>query len=107
MGAPPVPIPFHRALFQTPSEVAQANQDKGSSSDEAPVRDVRKGKAPRSDASPERTNRQFSDVILCDPLPRHYMPPAIGEYNETTNPDDHLSKFDSTATLHQYTDGVK
>ncbi|XP_042396695.1 neurofilament heavy polypeptide-like [Zingiber officinale] len=36
--APPAPIPFHRALFQTPSEVAQANLDRGSSSDEATER---------------------------------------------------------------------
>ncbi|XP_042426248.1 uncharacterized protein LOC122014132 [Zingiber officinale] len=42
-----------------------------------------------------------------DPLPRHYTPLAIGEYNGSTDPDDHLAKFDNATTLHQYTDGVK
>ncbi|XP_042453673.1 uncharacterized protein LOC122038127 [Zingiber officinale] len=42
-----------------------------------------------------------------DPLPRHYTSLAIGEYNGSTDPDDHLAKFDNAATLHQYTDGVK
>ena len=104
---PPATVPFHRALFRTPPEAATANRDRGSSSDEVPMRDNRKGKAPRADASPKRVNRQFLEAILKDPLPKHYVPPAIGEYNGTTDPDDHLDKFDNTATLHQYTDGVK
>ncbi|XP_042410035.1 uncharacterized protein LOC121999415 [Zingiber officinale] len=102
--APTAPIPFHRALFQTPSELAQANQG---SSDEAPVREARKGKASRTESSPERINRQFSEAILQDPLPKHYAPLAIEEYNGTTDSDDHLGKFDNAATHHQYTDGVK
>ncbi|XP_042410156.1 uncharacterized protein LOC121999560 [Zingiber officinale] len=89
---------------QTPSELTQANQG---ASDEAPVRDARKGKAPRTESSPERINRQFSEAILQDPLPKHYAPLVIGEYNGTIDPDDHLSKFDNATTLHQYTDGVK
>ncbi|KAG6472847.1 hypothetical protein ZIOFF_070325 [Zingiber officinale] len=104
--APQAIVAFHRALFRTP-EVAATNRDRGSSSDERPRRDDRKGKAPRADASPERINRQFSEAILREPLPKHYVPPTIGEYNGTTDPDDHLGKFDNTATLHQYTDGVK
>ncbi|XP_042446558.1 uncharacterized protein LOC122031516 [Zingiber officinale] len=31
----------------------------------------------------------------------------IEEYNGSTDPDDHLGKFDNAATLHQYTNGVK
>ncbi|XP_042466307.1 uncharacterized protein LOC122048857 [Zingiber officinale] len=85
--APPAPIPFHWALFQTPSELALANQG---SSDEAPVRDARKGKAPRAEPSPERVNRQFSEAILQDPLPKHYAPISIREYSGATDPDDHL-----------------
>ncbi|XP_042441425.1 uncharacterized protein LOC122026771 [Zingiber officinale] len=42
-----------------------------------------------------------------DPLPRHYTPLEIGEYNGSVDLDDHLAKFDNAATLHQYTDGVK
>ncbi|XP_042472021.1 uncharacterized protein LOC122054163 [Zingiber officinale] len=42
-----------------------------------------------------------------DPLPRHYTPLAIGQYNRSADPYDHLAKFDNAATLHQYTDGVK
>ncbi|XP_042450383.1 uncharacterized protein LOC122035045 [Zingiber officinale] len=77
--APFAPIPFHRTLFETPSEGAQANLDRGSSSDEAPIYDIRKGKAPRMESSPERINRQFSEAILRDPLLRHYTAPTIGE----------------------------
>ena len=61
--APQATVAFHRALFRTP-EAAAAHRDRGSSSDEIPRRDDRKGKAPRSDASPERINRQFSEAIL-------------------------------------------
>ncbi|KAG6485736.1 hypothetical protein ZIOFF_054301 [Zingiber officinale] len=104
--APQATVAFHRALFRTP-ETVPARKDRGSSSDKMPRRDARKGKAPRADSSPERINRQFLEVILRDPLPKHYVPPTIGEYNGTTDPDDHLGKFDNTATLHQYTDGVK
>ncbi|XP_042467478.1 uncharacterized protein LOC122050653 [Zingiber officinale] len=106
--APNAPIPFHRALFRTPSEEGgRARRDRGSSSDEALERDARKGKAPRDGDSPERINDQFSRGIMEDPLPRHYTPLAIGEYNGSADPDDHLAKFDNAATLHQYTDGVK
>ncbi|XP_042423390.1 uncharacterized protein LOC122011007 [Zingiber officinale] len=106
--APNVSIPFHQALFRMPSEEGgRAHRDRGSSLDEAPERDARKGKAPRDGDSPERINDQFSRGIMEDPLPRHYTPLAIGEYNGSANPDDHLAKFDNAATLHQYTDGVK
>ncbi|XP_042400764.1 uncharacterized protein LOC121990755 [Zingiber officinale] len=106
--APNAPIPFHRALFRTPlEEGGRARRDRGSSSDEAPERDARKGKAPRDGDSPERINDQFSRGIMEDPLPRHYTPLAIGEYNGSADPDGHLAKFDNAATLHQYTDGVK
>ncbi|XP_042388007.1 uncharacterized protein LOC121980107 [Zingiber officinale] len=84
---PPTPIPFHRTLFQTPSELALANQG---SSDEAPARDVRRGKEPQTESSLERINRQFSEAILQDPLPKHYAPLAIEEYSGATDPNDHL-----------------
>ncbi|XP_042472460.1 uncharacterized protein LOC122055143 [Zingiber officinale] len=42
-----------------------------------------------------------------DPLPRHYTPLVIGEYNGSVDLDDHLAKFDNAVILHQYIDGVK
>ena len=46
--APHATVPFHRALFRTPPEAAAVNRERGSSSDEVPIRDNRKGKVPPS-----------------------------------------------------------
>ncbi|XP_042380151.1 uncharacterized protein LOC121972564 [Zingiber officinale] len=77
------------------------------SSDEAPMKENRKGKAITSDSSPERIVIPFSWRVLDDPLPKHYQTLNIGEYSRTTDLEDHLSKFESAVLLQQFTDGVK
>ncbi|KAL0451344.1 UNVERIFIED_CONTAM: hypothetical protein Slati_1112500 [Sesamum latifolium] len=44
---------------------------------------------------------------MADELPLNCRTPAIAEYDGTTDPMEHLSRFKNTALLHRYTDGVK
>ncbi|XP_042442904.1 uncharacterized protein LOC122027957 [Zingiber officinale] len=60
-----------------------------------------------SDSSPERIVTPFAQRILDDPLLKHYQNLNIGEHSGTTDPEDHLSKFESAALLQQFPDGVK
>ncbi|XP_042467528.1 uncharacterized protein LOC122050709 [Zingiber officinale] len=49
----------------------------------------------------------FSSKILEEKLPKGYRPPAIGEYDGSKDPEDHLCKFRNSALLHQHSDAVK
>ncbi|XP_042373408.1 uncharacterized protein LOC121967085 [Zingiber officinale] len=49
----------------------------------------------------------FSLRVLEEKLPKGYKPPAIGEYDGSKDPEDHLRKFRNAALLHQYSDVVK
>ncbi|KAL0336559.1 UNVERIFIED_CONTAM: hypothetical protein Sradi_4867800 [Sesamum radiatum] len=40
-------------------------------------------------------------------LLENYRTPAIAEYDGTTDPQEHLSRFENTTLLHRYTDGIK
>ncbi|KAL0412327.1 UNVERIFIED_CONTAM: hypothetical protein Sradi_1434400 [Sesamum radiatum] len=44
---------------------------------------------------------------MTDKLPLNCRTPAIAEYNGTTDPMEHLSRFENAALLHRYTDGIK
>ncbi|KAL0444470.1 UNVERIFIED_CONTAM: hypothetical protein Slati_2169700 [Sesamum latifolium] len=44
---------------------------------------------------------------MADELPINYRTPAIAEYNGTSDPMEHLSRFENAALLHRYTDGIK
>lgn len=48
----------------------------------------------------------FTIDVLEDPLPSHFKPVSY-EYNGTTDLEDHVSKFENVALLHQYIEGVK
>ncbi|XP_042426235.1 uncharacterized protein LOC122014118 [Zingiber officinale] len=73
-------------------------------------RNSRKGKAivlrkePRTKADEKVP---FSSRVLEEKLPKGYRPPAIGEYDGSKDPEDHLRKFRNVALLHQYNDAVK
>lgn len=41
-----------------------------------------------------------------DPLPPHFKPVSY-EYDGTTNPKEHVAKFENVAMLHQYSEGVE
>ncbi|KAL0437587.1 UNVERIFIED_CONTAM: hypothetical protein Sradi_0466600 [Sesamum radiatum] len=44
---------------------------------------------------------------MVDELPMNCRTPAIAEYDGTTDPMEHLSRFENAALLHQYTDRIK
>ncbi|KAL0445159.1 UNVERIFIED_CONTAM: hypothetical protein Slati_2238600 [Sesamum latifolium] len=44
---------------------------------------------------------------MADELPMNLRTPAIAEYDGTSDAMEHLSRFENTALLHRYTDGIK
>ncbi|KAL0433281.1 UNVERIFIED_CONTAM: hypothetical protein Slati_2662400 [Sesamum latifolium] len=44
---------------------------------------------------------------MTDELPVNCRTPAIVEYDGTTDPQEHLSRFENAALLHRYTNGIK
>ncbi|XP_042437293.1 uncharacterized protein LOC122023301 [Zingiber officinale] len=60
-----------------------------------------------SDSSPERIATPFSQRVLDDPLPKRYQNLNVGEYSGTTDPEDHLAKFENASLLQQFSDRVK
>ncbi|KAL0457778.1 UNVERIFIED_CONTAM: hypothetical protein Slati_0405000 [Sesamum latifolium] len=44
---------------------------------------------------------------MADELPLNCRTSAIAEYDGTTDPMEHLSRFENAALLHRYTDGIK
>ncbi|KAL0447351.1 UNVERIFIED_CONTAM: hypothetical protein Slati_1863000 [Sesamum latifolium] len=55
----------------------------------------------------ERQGVPFTDTVMENELPLNCRTPAIAEYDGTTDPMEHLSRFENAALLHRYTDGIK
>ncbi|KAL0451200.1 UNVERIFIED_CONTAM: hypothetical protein Slati_1098100 [Sesamum latifolium] len=55
----------------------------------------------------EQVGIPFTEGVMADELPVNYRTPAIAEYNGTTDPQEHLSRFENVALLHRYTNGIK
>ncbi|KAL0394907.1 UNVERIFIED_CONTAM: hypothetical protein Slati_4456900 [Sesamum latifolium] len=55
----------------------------------------------------ERQGVPFIETVMADELPLNCHTPAIAEYDGTTDPMEHLSRFENAALLHRYTDGIK
>ncbi|KAL0361006.1 UNVERIFIED_CONTAM: hypothetical protein Sradi_3785100 [Sesamum radiatum] len=55
----------------------------------------------------EQAGIPFTDEVMADELLVNCRIPAIAEYDGTTNPQEHLSRFENAALLHRYTDGTK
>ncbi|KAL0288703.1 UNVERIFIED_CONTAM: hypothetical protein Sradi_7091600 [Sesamum radiatum] len=49
----------------------------------------------------------FTEEVIADELPVSCPTPAIVEYDNTNDPEEHLSRFENAALLHRYTDGIK
>ncbi|KAL0455806.1 UNVERIFIED_CONTAM: hypothetical protein Slati_0919800 [Sesamum latifolium] len=49
----------------------------------------------------------FTEEIMAYELPMNCRTTAIAEYDGTTDPQEHLSRFKNAALLHRYTDGIK
>ncbi|KAL0370771.1 UNVERIFIED_CONTAM: hypothetical protein Sangu_0395200 [Sesamum angustifolium] len=55
----------------------------------------------------ERASIPFMEGVMADELPMNYRTPAIAEYDGTTDPQEHLSRFENAILLHRYTNGIK
>ncbi|KAK4406538.1 hypothetical protein Sango_0660300 [Sesamum angolense] len=55
-----------------------------------------------------RTNGHplFTEGVIVDELPVNCHTPAIAKYDGTTDPQEHLSRFENAALLHRYTGGI-
>ncbi|XP_073286802.1 uncharacterized protein [Primulina huaijiensis] len=49
----------------------------------------------------------FSDIIVREPLPRHFKLAKIKDYDGSSNPEEHLARFENMAMLHCYGDQIK
>ncbi|KAG8382902.1 hypothetical protein BUALT_Bualt05G0128000 [Buddleja alternifolia] len=47
----------------------------------------------------------FGPQVLANGLPDNFWAPNITEYDGSSDPTEHLWKFENCALLHQYTDG--
>ncbi|KAL0448383.1 UNVERIFIED_CONTAM: hypothetical protein Slati_1394700 [Sesamum latifolium] len=57
--------------------------------------------------SEEQAGIPFIEGVIADELPVNCRTPAIAEYDGTTDPQEHLSRFENASLLHRYTDGIK
>ncbi|KAL0433572.1 UNVERIFIED_CONTAM: hypothetical protein Slati_2691500 [Sesamum latifolium] len=55
----------------------------------------------------ERQGVPFTDTVMADELPLNCRTPAIAEYDGTTDPMEHLSRFENAALLYRYNDEIK
>ncbi|KAL0302899.1 UNVERIFIED_CONTAM: hypothetical protein Sradi_6158000 [Sesamum radiatum] len=55
----------------------------------------------------EQPGIPFTEEVMADELPVNCRTPAIAEYDGTTDPQEHLSRFKNTALLHRYTNDIK
>ncbi|KAL0385988.1 UNVERIFIED_CONTAM: hypothetical protein Sradi_2993100 [Sesamum radiatum] len=55
----------------------------------------------------EQQGIPFTETVMEDELPLNCCTPAIAENDGTTDPREHLSRFENAALLHRYTDGIK
>ncbi|XP_075475736.1 uncharacterized protein LOC142510627 [Primulina tabacum] len=49
----------------------------------------------------------FSDVIVREPLPGHFKSAKIKGYDGSSDPEEHLARFENMAMLHCYGDQIK
>ncbi|XP_073051365.1 uncharacterized protein [Primulina eburnea] len=60
-----------------------------------------------SRASAPKRGSPFSLAILEEGLPPNFRQLKVGEYDGHTDPEEHLGRFENSALLHQYSDGVR
>ncbi|XP_073295907.1 uncharacterized protein [Primulina huaijiensis] len=49
----------------------------------------------------------FSDAIIREPLPGHFKSAKIKDYDGSSDPEEHLARFENMAMLHCYGDQIK
>ncbi|XP_074579566.1 uncharacterized protein LOC141836059 [Curcuma longa] len=90
-----------------PPEVDYYDASMESAADQAPVRDPARGKGPEVGEGSGANGTPFTRRILDEELPKHFRTPQFLDYNGSTDPEDHLGRFENAAMLHQYTDAIK
>ncbi|KAL0420621.1 UNVERIFIED_CONTAM: hypothetical protein Slati_3085000 [Sesamum latifolium] len=55
----------------------------------------------------EQAGIPFTEEVMADELLVNCRTPTIAEYDSTTDPQEHLSRFENAALLHRYTDSIK
>ncbi|KAL0453779.1 UNVERIFIED_CONTAM: hypothetical protein Slati_1356000 [Sesamum latifolium] len=55
----------------------------------------------------EQAGIPFTEGVMANEVPVNCRTPAIAEYDGTTDPQEHLSRFENAALLHRYTDDIK
>ncbi|XP_074587705.1 uncharacterized protein LOC141843515 [Curcuma longa] len=81
--------PWNPLLIKLPSEI--------------PAR----GKGPETGEGSGVNSSPFTRRILDEELPRHFRTPQFPDYTGSTDPEDHVGRFENAASLHQYTDAIK
>ncbi|XP_073121085.1 uncharacterized protein [Henckelia pumila] len=56
---------------------------------------------------PIQRERPFARAILDEELPANFKQPALGEYDGSLDPEEHLGRFENAALLHRYTDAIE
>ncbi|XP_073300266.1 uncharacterized protein [Primulina huaijiensis] len=49
----------------------------------------------------------FSDAIIREPLPGHFKSARVKDYDGSSDPEEHLARFENMAMLHCYGDQIK
>ncbi|XP_073138042.1 uncharacterized protein [Henckelia pumila] len=56
---------------------------------------------------PIQRESPFARAILDEELPANFKQPTLGEYDGSSDPEEHLGRFENAALLHRYTDAIK
>ncbi|XP_073153153.1 uncharacterized protein [Henckelia pumila] len=62
---------------------------------------------PRETSRVKRLGFPFSPEIIKEPLPVHFKSAKIKEYDGSTDPEEHVTRFENVAMLHCYGDQIK
>ncbi|XP_073152319.1 uncharacterized protein [Henckelia pumila] len=56
---------------------------------------------------PIQRESPFARAILDEELTANFKQPTLGEYDGSSDPEEHLGRFENAALLHRYTDAIK
>ncbi|XP_073133652.1 uncharacterized protein [Henckelia pumila] len=56
---------------------------------------------------PIQRESPFDWAILYEELPANFMQPTLREYDGSSDPEEHLGRFENAALLHRYSDAIK
>ncbi|XP_073138649.1 uncharacterized protein [Henckelia pumila] len=56
---------------------------------------------------PTQRETPFSRAIINEEFPANFKQPTMGEYDRSSDPDEHLGRIENAALLHRYSDAIK